>query len=469
MRIIFAYKGRYQIRDSVIIEHLSAIAKKYGHDTGLIYDQDVFGVTDNVANVPFLNRILSDEKRFARKAAGMAPDMIVFLEGFARGRWNDAISKIMKELSPSSIRVRLSRREAPSPSGLYDHTVTGEAEFAFECFLADKLYSGNIRAHDLRGLADLNALPLPDKSLFAPYINFTDSYLIYTSKGCPYECSYCEETVYKNNFGAGYFRRKDPENVIRELAAAKAAFKIKEVMYKDSVFARDKGWLKKYLKLYRENIDLPYKCFGKAESFDDELAAMLKETKCYCVEFGVQTFNEKLKNDMLKRDEKTSALLRAFSACDSHALRYDADHIFGIPGESIPDHIEAAGIYAGLRYMNRIKCHNLVYYKEADIYEYAPPSVKGDSGYREDFFSHVSGGEAMVGPNRAFEKFFKALPALPKWLVRYIAARNRWKIFSFVPHIAILPLMLALAVKNKDRRFMVYLKYYPKKIRMALR
>lgn len=467
-KILFVYKGRYHVHDAVIIEYLSAISKKYEYETDLVYDQDIFGVSDNVISVPFLNRMFSNNDRIIKRILEKDPRILVFLDGFARGRWNKEISERIKGINRGIITAFLSYRDSDSRPSVYDYVLIGEPELTFEKFLTEKIFNAAKGAYKFNGLAGLNGLPLPDKKLFAPFVNFRDSYLIYTSKGCPYRCSYCEETIYKNKLGSGYFRRKAPENVILELEKAKDEFGVREVIYKDSVFTWDKSWLEDYLKEYKSKIALPYKCFGKAEAFDDELAIMLKESKCYCVEFGVQTFNERLKRDVLKRNEMTNILIKAFSICDRHRLQYDVDHLFGIPGEKPEDHIDAAKVYMKLKYINRIKCHNLAFYRDAGIYEYAPQAVKDNRDYRADFFSSVSGDKDMLKVNEIFERYYKVMPLLPRRLNIFILKNNNWKIFRFVPSIFVVLLMLVRAVKNRDRRFKVYIKYYPKKIKQAL-
>lgn len=468
MKILFVYKGRYHIRDATIIEYLSAISKKYGYKTDLVYDQDVFGVTDNVISVSLLNRIFSNDDRIVKSIIKKDPQIIVFLDGFNRSQWNKEISERIKKINSAVKTVSIFYWEPGPVPGIYDYVLIGEPELSFERFLTKKILDVSKGVYNFSGLTDLNRLPLLDKELFAPYINFKDSYPIYTSKGCPYQCSYCEETIYKNKLGHNYFRRKDPENVILELEEAKKKFGIREIIYKDSVFAWDKEWLKDYLEKYNKQINLPYKCFGKAESFDDELALMLKESRCYCVEFGVQTFNEKLKQDILKREERTSILMKAFSICEKHGLRYDVDHLFGIPGEKAEDHIEAAKIYINLKHINRIKCHNLTFYKEAEIYEYAPQRVKDNKDYKSDFFSSISGSKDMLKTNKIFQKYYKVLPLLPKKFNSLILKGNNWRIFNYIPRVLVFFLMLVLAVKNRDKRFKVYCKYYPRKIKRAL-
>ena len=467
MKILFVYKGRYHIRDTVIIEYLSAIAKKYGHDTSLAYDLDLFGVTDNVFSNPLLNRIFSNDSRTLKDISRSGAHLVVFLNGFIRRQWNARIASTIAS-KPGCVTVLFSYAQDDSFRGVFDYRIFGEPEAAFEWFIKEKKFEASRGEYRYKELADLNELPLPDKTLFSPYVNFKDSYMLYTSKGCPYECSYCEETVYKGSQGQQYFRRMSPARVLQELTEAKKTFHMREVIFKDSVFALDKAWLKEFLAAFKKDIRVPFKCFGKAEVFDEEMAVMLKESGCYCVEFGAQNFNEQLKRHVLRRVETNQTLLRAFAVCDSMGLRYDIDHLFGIPGESVQDHVQAASIYSGLKLLNRIKCHNLAFYREAEIFASAPVKIRNNPRYNADFFSSISGETKMVEINKNFQKYFRFLPLLSKKINSLVNRDSNWKIFKFIPTFLITFFMLLLAVKNKDKRFFVYAKLFSLRLIRAI-
>ncbi|MEI8012308.1 MAG: radical SAM protein [Candidatus Omnitrophota bacterium] len=347
----------------------------------------------------------------------------------------------------------------------FDFILLGEAERIFDVFLRKCHYTSiQEKIFCDSQLVDLNDLPNPDKSLFERYVNHKDSYLVITSKGCPDCCSYCMETVLKDQMGINYCRRRSPMNVIAELIEAKSRYGIREVIFKDSIFSLNKDWLREYLPLYREHINVPYKCFAKASNFDVEIAEMLKESQCYCVEFGIQTFNEQLKHGVLDRNESITLLLEAFEICDRYHLDYDADHLFGIPGESLEDHLTAANFYIGLQHLNRIKCHNLVFYPNAKISQHSLDSIRNDKGSQVDFFSSVAGSFAMYDINACFQKYFKVLPLFTDKINSFLQKGDHWKIFKFIPNILIIFLMFILAVRNNDKRFGIYVKHYLKKI-----
>lgn len=414
---VFIYKGRYTVRDTQLLEIMSAAEKARGRDTALVFDQDVFGVTDNVFYAPLLNRAFSNDERTARRIAGLRPDTVVYLDNFNTREWAAGVLARAKRLYPG-----------------FETLITG----------GKSLIEG--RGPD--------SLPMPDKSLFEKYVNFRDSYLIYTSYGCPYSCSYCEEAM-----NASGFRQRSPENVVEELSAGKLRYGFSEVIFKDSVFAFDRQWLGRFLPLYKEEVGVPFKCFGKASVFDESVARELKAAGCYNVEFGVQTFNEGIRRGALGRSETNAQLLEAFAACDRAGLAYDADHMFGLPGESAADHIEAARVYGSLKMLNRVKCHNLVVYPGSKMSLYKEPAARGD------FFSTHSDEPLNRAANECFRKLFKLLPLIPA-RARGWAARN-WRAFALVPQPAVVLGQVLVAAAKQDARFAVYIRYYPKKILAA--
>ena len=464
MKIAFIYKGRYFLQDAVVTETLSAIAKQYGHSTSLVYDQDSFGLSDNIFSSPRLRQALSSPANFVKRIFRSNPDLIVFYDAIhLHQHWINNLLAEITRAAKAARTVYLSYSDIPDPGG-FNFVLIGEPERTFDTFFREHHYAGTQKIFRDPAVADLNALPFPDKSLFERYVNLRDSYMVFTSKGCPCRCSYCLETVLKDMMGAHYCRRRRPEHVLGELKAAQARYGMREVIYKDSIFALNKDWLREYLPAYRKHVNLPFKCFAKAGSFDAEMAALLKQSRCYCVEFGVQTFNEPLKKTVLAREENTATLRAAFAICDQQGLLYDTDHLFGIPGESLDDHRAAAKIYSTLRHLNRIKCHNLVFYRNAKIFDYSPADIKNNKDYQADFFSSIAGSPEMQVANLCFQKYFKILPLLTPGANAWIQGKNRWKIFKFMPGFLILAAMLVLAVKNRDKRFFVYIKYYPKKI-----
>jgi len=461
-KILFIYKGRYQVRESATLEWLSAIAQRQRYETVLAYDPDVFGVTDNVLHIPLANWLLDSRERVVKRAFSEAYTYIVFLDSYHQREWNASVAAELKGSLPA--KTVLLAYTADQETSAYDHVVTGEPEHVFDHFLQ---HLGTIaeRHIPVDGCAVLDSLPHPDKGLFSKHIDFTNSYMVHVGKGCAYDCSYCQESIYKEYIGKEYVRMRSPQRIIDELVRGYRQYAYKEVIFKDSVFTFNKRWLKEFLELYQEKIGVPYKCFAKVHGFDHEIASLLKESGCYCVEFGVQSFNEELKSRVLNRKESTAVIQAACSQCDRVGLRYDLDYLFGIPGETVSDHLKAAELFSAMPGLNRVKCHNLVVYPDAPL---ARHMMQKDIDNTTDFFSYTAGEGEMKRYNNAFQKYFKLLPLVPQGIAARFNKQGWWKVCAFIPSIVIMFLQMVYGILTADRRFSIYMRQYPKKLIKAV-
>ena len=101
--------------------------------------------------------------------------------------------------------------------------------------------NGRIIKNDIRPpFHDLDLLPLPDKQLFENYVNYKDDYMILTSRGCIYSCSYCCESFMNKLYHNNFYRRRTVDSVINELKVMKERYHFKRVMFNDALFFTDK-------------------------------------------------------------------------------------------------------------------------------------------------------------------------------------------------------------------------------------
>ncbi|MFH1996768.1 MAG: radical SAM protein, partial [Candidatus Omnitrophota bacterium] len=313
--------------------------------------------------------------------------------------------------------------------------------------------------------------------LFEKYVNYKDDYVIMASRGCVFSCSYCCESYVNKLYNNKYYRRRGVDSIMEELNVMKKRYGFREVMFNDALFFTDKKWLGGLLARYKKEIGVPFRCFGKINYFDEEIGRLLVDSGCYSIEFGMQTVNEPLKRKVLHRNETNKRALEVFKLCDKLKIRYDVDHMFGLPRETIDDHIAAVRFYRGLKYLNRVKCHNLTYFPNMEILGDAQREGLIDEsdinnikkGVVGDFFHcHSLKNNPCAGVNKSFNILLKILPLLSPAAVSWILAHKRYRALRFIPTFLVIPLQLVVALKSRDYRFIIYFKYYPLRVKRAL-
>ena len=172
---------------------------------------------------------------------------------------------------------------------------------------------------------DLDSLPFPDYGKDGNYFIEENSILsidpaveafnldIMASRGCPYQCTYCCNSVFKEiNKGKGpAIRRRSVDNVIEEIEYARDNFKnLQRIDFIDEVFAWDKSWTSEFSEKYREKIGLPFQCAQHPNMVDKEILRMLLDAGLERVEVGLQSGSEHIRRDVFKRPVSDKALLR---------------------------------------------------------------------------------------------------------------------------------------------------------------
>jgi radical SAM superfamily enzyme YgiQ (UPF0313 family) len=172
--------------------------------------------------------------------------------------------------------------------------------------------NGTTIKNPTRPLLELEDLAIPD---FEPsrtvYINddqirhdvyppnLGSQYIIMTTRGCPFSCSFCIESVYQDMFGKkNHLRRRTVDQVIEELVAAKAKLPIKQVMFYDDVFTTHPRWLREFAPRYKAEVGLPFWCYTYPTTTNKDELLLLKDAGLRSITMGIQSGSEEiLRND----------------------------------------------------------------------------------------------------------------------------------------------------------------------------
>lgn len=204
---------------------------------------------------------------------------------------------------------------------------------------------GRIWANDARRLRrDLDSLPFPPRQLLyryddslrrRPLKSFT------TNRGCPFSCSYCFNPSMVEHYGPSWkkTRFRSPGNVVEEIARVKAAGRLHVVGFRESIFAYSSDWLREFGELYRREVGLPYYAHVRADMMTEEMVELMAWSGCHSVNLGIETANERLANEVLKRNIRFDKMTAGVRRLKAAGIVVFADNILGIPGGTFEDDI----------------------------------------------------------------------------------------------------------------------------------
>ena len=170
---------------------------------------------------------------------------------------------------------------------------------------------------------NLDAIPYPDLSLLKPdpgRLKFTPPIPVQTSRGCPFDCSFCSVT---GMFGKKY-RFRSTENVIEELRRYDR--RGTSVFFYDDNFTANRERAKELLQaMIRERFKFRWTTQVRADvARDIELVRLMKNAGCHTVYIGFESVNpESL--DAMKKKQTVADLFQA-----ARVLRRHRIHIHGM-------------------------------------------------------------------------------------------------------------------------------------------
>jgi radical SAM superfamily enzyme YgiQ (UPF0313 family) len=213
--------------------------------------------------------------------------------------------------------------------------------------------NGNIIRNDIRPLLeDLDELPFPDYGMYynqSPH--FRKGYYIMTSRGCPYSCSYCCHSYLHELYkGKGrYLRQRSVRNVIEELTEAKNKYRIKCIMFSDDCFGYDINWLKEFSYEYRSKVGIEFSCEMSPNDISVESLEYLKSAGCREIEIGIQSWNEKIREDILNRRISNSVMENAIRLIKQKKINLVTGDLLGFPSQDDESILKSAELYSEIR------------------------------------------------------------------------------------------------------------------------
>lgn len=196
---------------------------------------------------------------------------------------------------------------------------------------------GVIHRNGLRPLIeDLDSLPLPDHELFRRAMPAeVNQAIVMTGRGCPASCTYCFNHGYRELYkGLGNpMRRRSVGNVIRELEQVKG-IGYQFIRFMDDVFILREDWVSEFCDAYSSRIGLPFSCLVRADLVKPAIIGRLKKAGCFRIMMGIEAGNDRLRNEILKRNMPRQVIIDAARVIRAERIKLVTANILAIPGGS---------------------------------------------------------------------------------------------------------------------------------------
>jgi radical SAM superfamily enzyme YgiQ (UPF0313 family) len=191
---------------------------------------------------------------------------------------------------------------------------------------------GKIQVNEPRPfLADIDRLPLPARHLLplSRYQALGFSISIITSRGCPYECIFCQGRRMVGN----KVRKRKPSLVVDEIEQI-LSYGIDRINVADDLFVSSPKRVKEVcLEIVRRGLRFSWSAFARVNTVDKETLILMRETGCDSISFGVETGNPEMMERIRKRIT-LDQVRHAVSLCNEVGIIPHTSFIVGLPGET---------------------------------------------------------------------------------------------------------------------------------------
>lgn len=373
-RVVFLQRIWHEYGGPQII---SAVLKKYGHRVDLFIGRDSEAFLSQIQPGDIVAfSTMSGEHHWALKVASHIKNKINTLTVFG-GAHPTYFPEII---------------EHPA----VDVACCGEGEFAM-LDLANAFDKGasltdipnllvkrgnKIKRNNVRHLiSDLDSLPFPDREIYYKYPLLKKSSLktFMASRGCSFSCSFCFNEKLRSIYSdkGKYVRFRSPRNIINEIEEADSKYGLNSIYFVDDLFALNKEWLEEFVSAYKKKIKKPFVCSSNANTLNEDIIRLLKDSGCTAVSFGVETGNEKLRCALFNKPITNNQIERVSRLLKEYNLKFMTFNMIGFPKETTENALETINlnIKIGADYP---RCSILTPYPGTRIAEHFKEEIKID-------------------------------------------------------------------------------------------
>ncbi len=198
--------------------------------------------------------------------------------------------------------------------------------------------NGRIMCNENRELIkDLDTISYPAWGLFPQeiYMNKrtgdlpTPTAYIVTTRGCPYQCTYCYHPFQNRKI-----RMHSAKRIVEEIKHLRERYGIKSFSFADDLFVVNKKRVFELCDLlHTEQINMQWMASARVNLVDEPLLLAMKKTGCIALGFGIESGSQKILDNIKKKATVEQARV-AIQLCKKIGINPVCSYMIGNMGET---------------------------------------------------------------------------------------------------------------------------------------
>jgi len=186
-------------------------------------------------------------------------------------------------------------------------------------------------------IEDLDSLPFPARDL-VPFRRYSSVLArrqpittMFTSRGCPYRCTFCDRPHLGKKF-----RAHSPRYVVDEMQSCVEMGIQEFLIYDDTFTIRRQRVLDICAEVQRRGLDIGWDIRARVDTVDEEMLAALRAAGCERIHYGVEAGDDHFMQ-VLNKGITVEEVRKAFRLTKQAGISTLAYFMIGIPGQTEAD------------------------------------------------------------------------------------------------------------------------------------
>ncbi len=186
---------------------------------------------------------------------------------------------------------------------------------------------------------DLDTLPLPayrklsgyPQAYQLPIFNYphTPNASCISSRGCCFQCSYCDRSVFRRSF-----RYNSADYLLEHVRYLHKEFGIRHLNFYDDHFTFNRARIETFCEhMAREKFSITFNCAARAEHLDASLLKLMKRAGCWMISLGIESGDPGLLAEH-RQNPNLERQARAVREIHAAGIRVKGLLMIGLPGET---------------------------------------------------------------------------------------------------------------------------------------
>jgi radical SAM superfamily enzyme YgiQ (UPF0313 family) len=192
-------------------------------------------------------------------------------------------------------------------------------------------------------IENIDDLPIPDYDLWEDidkYFYFVGQLWLMGTRGCPFKCTNCSEEPMSRALPGRRFRVRNPRGYVEEIKYQWLKYKDRGFRMAhpfDAVFTANEKWVKEFCDEYKNQgltDKLPFSVFTHGATSQEEKIRSLAEAGCREVRIGIESGNERVRNEVYGKHTTNEQIREAFRNFRKYNIIVIAYNMLGGPTET---------------------------------------------------------------------------------------------------------------------------------------